>query len=91
MTDSKKLFEGNQRIGMRIGAIFGLAQAMTPGIVVEGLLKKRGFKPRKTEADVAALAAAAEKRARRAARNQRNADAMAAGQARVQARSEGRK
>lgn len=52
-------------------AIFEAASQMTPEIVVVGDMKKRGYKLRKTEGDVARLAAAVQKRERRAERNQR--------------------
>lgn len=49
---------------------------------IDSVLKKQGFKRRKTEADVDAMAAAIEKRERRAERNRRNAQRMAEGMAR---------
>jgi hypothetical protein len=80
MNKNHKLNLGGVKLGLGMGTLFALAAGMTPDIILDGMMKKRGFKLKKTEADVEALAAAVEKRERRAARNRRNAEATAAGQ-----------
>lgn len=51
-----------------IPALFALAAGMTPRSVLDGIMKKRGFKPYPTSADLERIEAAKAKRERRAAK-----------------------
>lgn len=64
-----------------LAELIGIASNL-PDPISDGRMRKMGYRPHRDEGDVERLAAAAEKRERRGARNRRNADRMAEGRSR---------
>jgi hypothetical protein len=52
-------------LGFGIAALYAMARTMAPDIGIESMMKKRGFRRHKTEADVERMAAAQVKRDRK--------------------------